>query len=51
MASGAPAAFLGLHDDRGAIAPGRRADLALLDDDLLVRETWIQGQHNIADNS
>jgi N-acetylglucosamine-6-phosphate deacetylase len=48
MASGAPAAFLGL-DDCGTIAPGRRADLVLLDDDLLVRETWIQGRHSFAD--
>ncbi len=51
MASGAPAAFLGLQEDCGTISAGRRADLALLDDDLFVRETWIQGQHSFADNS
>ena len=43
MASGAPAAFLGL-DDRGAIAPGMRADLVLLDENLVARATWIGGQ-------
>lgn len=43
MASGAPADFLGLADETGRIAPGLRADLVLLDDDLTVRETWIGG--------
>lgn len=44
MASGAPASFLSLQADHGAIVPGRRADLALLNQDLVVRETWIGGQ-------
>jgi N-acetylglucosamine-6-phosphate deacetylase len=43
MASGSPAAFLRL-DDRGAITPGMRADLVLLDDGLTARATWIGGQ-------
>lgn len=43
MASAAPAAFLGLDSSRGAISPGLRADLALLGQDLIVRETWIGG--------
>ncbi|MDQ2764890.1 MAG: N-acetylglucosamine-6-phosphate deacetylase [Pseudomonadota bacterium] len=43
MASGAPAAFLGLGEETGRIAPGLRADLVLLDDDLQVQETWIGG--------
>lgn len=43
MASGAPAAFLGLEDETGRIAAGLRADLVLLDDTLTVRETWIGG--------
>ena len=43
MASGAPAAFLGLGDETGRIAPGLRADLVLLDDDLRVQATWIGG--------
>jgi N-acetylglucosamine-6-phosphate deacetylase len=37
LAATTPAALLGL-DDRGAIAPGLRADLLVLDDDLTVRE-------------
>lgn len=44
MASLYPAAFLGLDGRRGRIAPGYRADLLLLDDDLKVRRTWIGGQ-------
>jgi N-acetylglucosamine-6-phosphate deacetylase len=43
MASEVPAAFLGLGDDTGRIAPGFRANLVLADDDLAVRETWIDG--------
>ena len=44
MASATPATFLGLGDRRGAIAPGMRADLVLLDDDFAVHETWIAGR-------
>jgi N-acetylglucosamine-6-phosphate deacetylase len=43
MASANPAAFLGLDHELGRIAPGYRADLVLLDDDLQVVETWIDG--------
>jgi N-acetylglucosamine-6-phosphate deacetylase len=43
MASEYPAAFLGLDRELGRIAPGYRANLALLDDDLQVRRTWIEG--------
>lgn len=43
MASGNPAAFLGLEGETGRIAPGLRADLVLLDEALTVRETWIGG--------
>lgn len=43
MASASPAAFLGLSDRRGAIAPGQAADLVALDHDLRVVETWIGG--------
>jgi N-acetylglucosamine-6-phosphate deacetylase len=43
MASSVPAAFLGLDHDTGEIARGRRANLVLADDDLNVRETWIDG--------
>ena len=43
MASEYPAAFLGLDHELGRIAPGYRANLALLDDELKVRRTWIEG--------
>ena len=43
MASEYPAAFLGLDQELGRIAPGYRANLVLLDDDLRVRRTWIEG--------
>lgn len=43
MASLYPAAFLGLDDRLGRIAPFYHADLVLLDDDLAVRRTWIGG--------
>jgi N-acetylglucosamine-6-phosphate deacetylase len=42
MGSANPADFLALRDV-GRIAPGQRANLVLLDDDLQVRETWIDG--------
>ena len=38
-----PAAFLRLEGEIGRIAPGFRASMALLDDDLTVRRTWIDG--------
>jgi N-acetylglucosamine-6-phosphate deacetylase len=43
MASEYPADFLGLGHELGRIAPGFRANLTLLDDDLKVRRTWIEG--------
>jgi N-acetylglucosamine-6-phosphate deacetylase len=43
MASEYPAEFLGLGDELGRVAPGYRANLALLDNDLKVRRTWIEG--------
>ena len=44
MASRAPAEFLGLGGQLGRIAPGYRASLVLLDDDLRAVETWIDGE-------
>jgi len=44
MASRYPAEFLGLGGELGRIAPGYRANLVLVDDDLEVRETWIDGR-------
>ena len=43
MASRSPAEFLGLGRELGRIAPGYRADLVLLDAELNVSETWING--------
>ena len=43
MASTYPAEWLGLEQPHGRIAPGQRADFAVLDDTLHVRETWIGG--------
>jgi N-acetylglucosamine-6-phosphate deacetylase len=43
MASEYPAAFLGLEQELGRIAPGLRANLVLMDDELQVRRTWIEG--------
>jgi N-acetylglucosamine-6-phosphate deacetylase len=44
MASRNPAAFLGLGDTIGSIAPGKRADLVLVTDDLHVVRSWIAGR-------
>jgi N-acetylglucosamine-6-phosphate deacetylase len=43
MASAAPAAFLGLDRQYGQIAKGFRANFAIADAALTVRETWIDG--------
>ena len=43
MASLYPATFLGLDRELGRIEPGYRADLVLVDADLNVTETWIDG--------
>jgi N-acetylglucosamine-6-phosphate deacetylase len=44
MASLHPAAYLGLDDELGRVAPGYRADLTLLAPDLSVLATWVGGQ-------
>jgi N-acetylglucosamine-6-phosphate deacetylase len=43
MASAAPADFLGVHGKVGRIAPGLRADMLLLTQDLAVVGTWLGG--------
>jgi N-acetylglucosamine-6-phosphate deacetylase len=43
MASEYPAEFLGLGDELGRIAPGYRANLVLVDDEVRVQRTWIEG--------
>lgn len=47
MASGSPAEFLGLGDERGTLAPGQRADFVVLDSALAPLRTWI-GARRIA---
>ena len=43
MASEYPAEFLKLGHELGRIAPGYRANLVLVDDELKVQKTWING--------
>jgi N-acetylglucosamine-6-phosphate deacetylase len=43
MASQYPAEFLGLGHELGRIAPGYRANLVQMDNQLKVRRTWIEG--------
>ena len=49
MASANPAAFIGLDHELGRIAPGYRANLVLLDQQLQVIESWIDGIRSGAD--
>jgi N-acetylglucosamine-6-phosphate deacetylase len=44
MASEWPAAFLGVAHELGRIAPGYRANLVAVDDELNVLETWVDGR-------
>ena len=44
MATLTPARLLGLDDRIGRIAPGHRADLVHLTDDLEVAEVWVRGR-------
>jgi N-acetylglucosamine-6-phosphate deacetylase len=50
MASQYPADYLGLGHELGRIAPGYRANLALLDDALHVRRTWIDGVSSVPES-
>jgi N-acetylglucosamine-6-phosphate deacetylase len=46
MASAYPADFLGIASNEGRIAPGQRANFALLDEQLQVTTTWIDGRQD-----
>ena len=51
MASLVPAEFLRLGNELGRIEPGYRANLVLLDSELRVRSTWIDGvQQSVIDS-
>jgi len=43
MASAYPAAWLGLDRTHGRLVAGQQADFAVMDDELVVTETWISG--------
>jgi len=43
-ASLTPARFLGLDHERGELAPGARADMVALDQDLIAVATWVDGK-------
>ncbi len=44
MGSKNPAAFLGVSDDYGRIAPGRRAALSITSNELEISSSWIDGR-------
>ncbi len=44
LATENPARVIGLGRSRGAIAPGKRADLVVLDRAMRVRATWLEGR-------
>ncbi|MGH8031766.1 MAG: N-acetylglucosamine-6-phosphate deacetylase [Luteimonas sp.] len=46
MAATYPAEFLGLGHERGRIAAGCRADLVVLDEQIIAAETWIGGERS-----
>ena len=43
MASLTPASAIGMEFERGSIEVGKKADLVLLDENLQIQETWIDG--------
>lgn len=44
MASRYPAEMLGLGGELGSLAPGYRADIICIDDDLQLTQSWIEGK-------
>lgn len=47
MASRYPAEMLGLADELGTLAPGYRASIICIDDDLQLTQSWIEGERII----
>jgi N-acetylglucosamine-6-phosphate deacetylase len=48
MASLTPARIAGVSEDLGSIAPGKYADLVVLDQDLQVRDVYVEGKSILA---
>ena len=44
MASLTPATIVGVQDDIGSLAPGKRADLLFLDAGLEIRRVFVEGE-------
>src|SRR3569833_1198733 len=44
LASANPARFLGRQNNMGELAPGRRADLVHLGEDLSLKAVWLDGR-------
>jgi N-acetylglucosamine-6-phosphate deacetylase len=51
MASANPAALLAMSDRLGSLKPDSQADLVVLDDQYMVRSTWIRGVEYRADET
>ena len=50
MASAYPAAFIGVDDELGYIRPGYRGNMLLLDENLELLDSWIDGANGPALN-
>lgn len=51
MITRTPATILGLHDKKGALAPGMDADLVIFDEDIQIQMTMIKGNIVYAGNN
>jgi len=47
MASLNPAKLLGLDHEIGSLAPGKKANLILMDDTVNIRSVWLEGEHAV----
>ena len=49
MASLNPAKLLGLDQEIGSLAPGKKANILLMDDMVNIRSVWLEGEHAVQD--